>query len=99
MPFYDFKCPNDHKFELKQSFLDEPVATCPTCDAQARRLISLVPVHYKGSGFYVNDYGPKKTEPSSSPSSNGESKSDSTSSDSSKSSAESSEEPAATGAS
>ena len=64
MPFYDYQCPNNHRFELKQSYSAEPVATCPTCFEPARRLISLVPVHFKGSGFYVNDYG-KKEPPSS----------------------------------
>ena len=59
MPFYDYQCSNNHKFELKQSFSAEPVATCPECALPAKRLISLVPVHFKGSGFYVNDYAKK----------------------------------------
>lgn len=62
MPFYDFQCPNNHRFELKQSFDSEPMAICPTCKTMAKRLISLVPVHFKGSGFYVNDYA-RKAEP------------------------------------
>lgn len=70
MPFYDYQCSNNHKFELKQSFSAEPVAMCPECAQPARRLISLVPVHFKGSGFYVNDYA-KKAPPGES----GESKS------------------------
>ena len=60
MPFYDYECTNHHVFELKQPFTAEPVATCPTCHLPAKRLISLVPVHFKGSGFYVNDYGRKQ---------------------------------------
>ena len=64
MPFYDFRCANNHRFELKQSYSAEPVTNCPTCAQPAKRLISLVPVHFKGSGFYVNDYG-KKDQPSS----------------------------------
>ena len=64
MPFYDFRCANNHRFELKQSYSAEPVTNCPTCAQPAKRLISLVPVHFKGSGFYVNDYG-KKEPPSS----------------------------------
>lgn len=60
MPFYDFQCPNNHRFELKQSFDSEPMAICPTCKTMAKRLISLVPVHFKGSGFYVNDYARKE---------------------------------------
>ena len=60
MPFYDYECTNHHVFELKQPFTAEPVAPCPTCYLPAKRLISLVPVHFKGSGFYVNDYGRKQ---------------------------------------
>ncbi len=59
MPFYDYECTNKHRFELKQSFSSLPVATCPVCEASAKRLILNVPVHFKGSGFYVNDYGRK----------------------------------------
>ncbi len=75
MPFYDFECRNSHRFELKQSFSAEPMAPCPTCGVRARRLISLVPVHYKGSGFYVNDYA-KKGAASEAKSESGESKSE-----------------------
>lgn len=58
MPRYDYECRTcHHLFELKQSFDSEPVATCPECGDDARRKFSVVPVVFKGSGFYVNDYG------------------------------------------
>ena len=58
MPRYDYECQTcHHRFELKQSFSSEPVATCPECNSESRRLIHSVPVVFKGSGFYVNDYG------------------------------------------
>ena len=58
MPRYDYECETcHHRFELKQSFSSEPVATCPVCQSGSRRLIHSVPVVFKGSGFYVNDYG------------------------------------------
>ena len=58
MPRYDYECQKCHNvFELRQSFSSEPVATCPKCRNGARRLIHSVPVVFKGSGFYVNDYG------------------------------------------
>ena len=58
MPRYDYECQTcHHVFELKQSFDSEPVATCPECRNGARRKFSVVPVVFKGSGFYVNDYG------------------------------------------
>ena len=34
---------------------------CPNCGQLAERQISLVPVIFKGSGWYVNDYGKKKS--------------------------------------
>ena len=58
MPRYDYRCTEcGHEFEVKQSFSDEPVAGCPLCDVDCRRVIHSVPVVFKGSGFYVNDYG------------------------------------------
>jgi predicted nucleic acid-binding Zn ribbon protein len=48
-------------FELKQGFDAEPVAACPKCENSSRRLIHSVPVVFKGSGFYVNDYGKGKS--------------------------------------
>ena len=60
MPIYEYECPNDHRFELRQSFDSEPRAVCPTCESVSRRLILAVPVHYKGSGFYTTDYGSSK---------------------------------------
>ncbi len=33
------------------------MADCPVCNNTARRVIHSVPVVFKGSGWYVNDYG------------------------------------------
>ncbi len=61
MPRYDYCCKTcGHQFELKQSFFSDPVATCPKCHNGAQRMFSAVPVVFKGSGFYVNDYGKGK---------------------------------------
>ena len=58
MPRYDYQCQTcGHEFELRQSFSSEPVADCTECGNTSRRLIRAVPVVFKGSGFYVNDYG------------------------------------------
>ena len=58
MPRYDYQCDEcGHRFELKQSFSSEPVAPCPQCLNGARRVFHAVPIVFKGSGFYVNDYG------------------------------------------
>ncbi len=58
MPAYDYKCNScDHRFEERQSFYDDPVASCPVCQSEASRQFVAVPIVFKGSGFYVNDYG------------------------------------------
>jgi len=58
MPTYEYQCPNGHDFELFQKMSDKPRAKCPTCGQPATRKISggagLV---FKGSGFYITDYG------------------------------------------
>ena len=62
VPRYDYECGVcHHVFELKQGFDAEPVAACPKCENSSRRLIHSVPVVFKGSGFYVNDYGKGKS--------------------------------------
>ena len=58
MPRYDYECDTcHHVFEIRQSFSSEPVANCPKCMNGAHRKIHAVPVVFKGSGWYVNDYG------------------------------------------
>lgn len=57
MPTYDYECDTcNHRFELRQSFQDEPVGICPRCQSRASRRFHAVPVIYKGTGFYTTDY-------------------------------------------
>lgn len=57
MPTYEYRCPNDHTFDLFQKMSDEPVATCPECGEEARRQLSGgAGVLFKGEGFYITDY-------------------------------------------
>ena len=58
-------------FEVKQSFSDEPIQTCPECGGEVRKVINSVGVVFKGSGFYVTD-----TRDSKKSNTNGSSKSD-----------------------
>jgi len=56
MPIYEYQCENcGHRFELKQSFKDKSVVTCPQCGGKAGRIFVPVPIIFKGSGFYVTD--------------------------------------------
>jgi len=58
LPRYDYRCGQcGHSFELRQSFNSEPVADCPECSSVATRQFHAPPVFFKGSGWYVNDYG------------------------------------------
>ena len=52
---------------MKQGFSSKPVAKCPECDNASERIISSVPVVFKGSGWYVNDYGKGKSPSNSTP--------------------------------
>ncbi|GAB4411871.1 MAG: hypothetical protein Kow00106_06340 [Anaerolineae bacterium] len=56
MPLYEYQCTEcGVRFERQQHFGDAPVAACPECGGEVRRLIGPVGVIFKGSGFYIND--------------------------------------------
>jgi putative FmdB family regulatory protein len=60
MPTYEYRCPEGHDFERfyrKISDADPSVA-CPECGKIAeRRLSAGAGLLFKGSGFYLTDYG------------------------------------------
>lgn len=68
MPTYEYRCPEGHAFEKSQKMTDKPRAKCPTCGKAAVRKISGgAALVFKGSGFYITDYGkdgkgPRKDE-------------------------------------
>ncbi len=83
MPRYEYRCEAEsHTFELRQGFDSEPVAECPQCGSTSKRVFHVPAVVFKGSGFYVNDYGKKGGNMGSSSSGNGKSSSGSDSSSS-----------------
>lgn len=58
MPIYEYECSScGSRFDRRQRFDEEPIATCPECASKARRIIHSVPVLFKGSGFYSTDHG------------------------------------------
>lgn len=60
MPTYEFRCPNGHEFEkFYRSISGAPTELpCPTCGKIAARQMSAgAGLHFKGSGFYITDYG------------------------------------------
>ena len=59
MPLYEFRCPQGHDFEKFYRSIGSAVAEekCPECGAVAARLMSTAGLVFKGSGFYITDYG------------------------------------------
>ena len=46
-----------HRFEVIQKFSDAPPAECPKCGGAVEKLVSSPAIQFKGSGFYLTDYG------------------------------------------
>jgi len=58
MPMYEYKCAKcGDVFELIQKFSDEPLHEHPGCGGTVEKLVSAAALQFKGSGWYVNDYG------------------------------------------
>src|SRR5512141_952928 len=59
MPTYEFRCPQGHDFEKFYRTISgaEAQAACPICAEQAERVMSATGFAFKGSGFYLTDYG------------------------------------------
>lgn len=58
MPLYEYECQScGRRTELLQRFSDEPLTTCPECGGKVRKLLSAPAVQFKGTGWYVTDYG------------------------------------------
>ncbi len=61
MPTYQYTCTDcGTPLEAVQSFSDDALTVCPTCDGRLRKVYSAVGVVFKGSGFYKNDSRPKE---------------------------------------
>src|SRR5215218_1951514 len=59
MPLYEFRCPEGHDFETFYRSISAAPAEerCPVCRKVAARLMSTAGLVFKGSGFYITDYG------------------------------------------
>lgn len=56
MPTYDYACDDcGHRFEIRQSFTDDPLTLCPECSGHIRRVIHPSGIIFKGSGWYITD--------------------------------------------
>ena len=58
MPLYEYQCDAcGHRFEVIQKYSDAPIAVCPKCGGAVSKLLSSPAIQFKGSGFYLTDYG------------------------------------------
>ncbi len=58
MPLYEYECEAcGHRFEVIQKFSDPPVAPARKCSGVVEKLFSSPAIQFKGSGFYLTDYG------------------------------------------
>jgi putative FmdB family regulatory protein len=61
MPLYEYECLKcGRRTELLQRHGEPPLAACPECGGEVRKLISSPAFQFKGSGWYVTDYAGKK---------------------------------------
>jgi putative FmdB family regulatory protein len=56
VPTYQYQCTDcGNALEVRQSFTDEALTVCPSCDGTLRKVFNAVGVVFKGAGFYRND--------------------------------------------
>jgi putative FmdB family regulatory protein len=68
VPLYEYQCKKcKHKFEKIQKFSDSPVKKCPECGGPVEKLLHAPAVQFKGTGWYVTDYGSKDKSEKSKP--------------------------------
>ena len=58
MPLYEFRCEScGHQTETIVAFSDPLPTICEACGGPLKKLLSAPAVQFKGSGFYLTDYG------------------------------------------
>jgi len=58
MPLYEYECfLCNHRFERIRKVADASLMECPECGGSVRRLLGVPALQFKGSGWYVTDYG------------------------------------------
>ena len=58
MPLYEYECfLCKHKFERIRRVANASDVDCPECGGSVRRLLGAPALQFKGSGWYVTDYG------------------------------------------
>jgi len=58
MPLYEYECQScGEHVERIQRATDAPLSECPKCGGPLRKLLGVPALQFKGSGWYVTDYG------------------------------------------
>lgn len=57
MPIYEYICKScEFEFEKIRSFSDSSMPLCPSCENEdVERKMAVPAIHFKGSGWYIND--------------------------------------------
>lgn len=64
MPLYEYLCEScGRTVEALESFSGKRLSVCDRCGGRLKRLISAPAVQFKGSGWYVSDYGRSGSTP------------------------------------
>ena len=79
MPLYEYECQKCGRHTEKIEKVSGPhLKKCPHCGGKVERMVSRPAIQFKGTGWYVTDYGGKTASPSAEsgekPASAGESK-------------------------
>lgn len=57
MPTYEYACRGcGEHLEVVQSFKDDALTECPSCQGELRKVYSAAGLIFKGSGWHVKDY-------------------------------------------
>jgi putative FmdB family regulatory protein len=65
MPLYEYRCHSCGKtFEIRQRFAEAPLTVHEGCGGELQRIIFPSALQFKGSGFYITDYGRGGKSPS-----------------------------------
>jgi len=68
MPLYEYECfLCSHRVERIRSVADAATVSCPACGGKVRRLLGVPALQFKGSGWYVTDYGKSNGSQSTAP--------------------------------
>lgn len=59
MPIYEYECPKCGRFDVLQKMSDPALEKHDVCGSKVKKLISASSFAFKGSGFYITDYGGK----------------------------------------